>query len=185
MPKNRLFNEGVPLKSQRIMLFQFCEWQFSAKGRMLLLLPSGKIAAVKVRRSDTINTVQTNIQALDFTLVNKQAVSRYEYILSWPNMGTPAKLRPDISKKLVTCYLYFLAALLLVGLNISTFQHFATCLIGCEIGIRLIHSWGQRFYIISVYVPEVDSITMPPGALFIMCIWLCTLWVAACFQETC
>jgi len=163
MPKNRLFNEGVPLKSQRIMLFQFCEWQFSAKGRMLLLLPSGKIAAVKVRRSDTINTVQTNIQALDFTLVHEQAVPRYEYILSWPDMGTPAKLRPDISKK--TYDISFLVALLLVGL----------------IGIRLIQDWGQRFYIISMYVPEVDSITV---ALFIMCIWLCTLWVAACFQET-
>lgn len=162
MPKNRLFKEGVPLKSQRIMLFQFCEWQFSYR-RMLLLLPSGKIAAVKVLCSDTINTVQTKIQALDFTLVHEQAVSPFDFILSWPDMGTSAKLRPDISKK--TYDISFLVALLLVGL----------------IGIRLIQSWGQRFYIISMYVPEVDSITV---ALFIMCIWLCTLWVAACFQET-
>ena len=163
MPKNRLFKEDVPLKSQRIMLFQFFEWQFSAKGRMLLLLPSGKIAAVKVRRSDTINTVQTKIQTLDFTLVNEQAVSRYEYILSFSDMGTPAKLRPDISKKIYD--ISFLVALLsVVGL----------------IGIGLIQDWGQRLYIISMFVPEVDWITI---ALFIiMCIWLCTFWLAACFR---
>jgi hypothetical protein len=183
-------------------------------GRLLFLVPPGKIAAVElhdcVLRSDfeaSRELFQRKAQAGDFTYVDLKTIHRSGIIISLVDADRSTVLVSNSSwSHTMTVKSRFLTTMILtlekkapdprgstgmhrrgrtrlpgrishpagysVGSGSTHFPYGPVFVLAVCISMAI-------FLIISMYVPEVDSVTL---FLFILCIWLCILWVAACLD---